>query len=155
MRLGKGGKGAWIRPDGPRTKHGYRDIELLDKPLRTEAAIVAALTPLEASVTKDADFERLREELLGHVEAHPELRRKDLQEVLDEPPRGWFSDREVELNEELERIANLLLPVRSTSSRRVSPRRSCVSTRLRRSTYLITGGGGSGPTASGNALLGT
>jgi hypothetical protein len=44
MRLGKGGKGAWIGLNGPRTRRGYRNIELLDKTLRTEAAIVAALT---------------------------------------------------------------------------------------------------------------
>ena len=110
LRPGKAGKGAWIRLDGTRTKHGYRNIEVLDKPLRTEAAIVAALTTLEASVIEDADFEQLREELLRHVEAHPDLRRKGLQEVLNELPRGWFLDREVELDEELKRIADLLLP---------------------------------------------
>ena len=118
MRLGTGGKGAWIRLDGPRTKRGYRNIELLDKPLRTEAAIVAVLTTLEASVIEDADFKRLHEELLRHVEARPDLRRKGLQEVLNGLPRNWFLDREVELDEELKRIADLLLPGKEHSFKR-------------------------------------
>src|SRR5215212_6451533 len=84
VRLGKSLKGAWIRLDGPRTKHGYRNIELLDKPLRTEAAIVAALTVLDASKIESFDFERLREALLAHVKTNPELSEKNLAKVLDE-----------------------------------------------------------------------
>lgn len=110
VRVGKAGKGAWIRLDGPRTKYGYRNIELFDKPLRTEAAIVAALTTLEASKIEDDDYKRLREELLRYVEAHPDLRSKGLQDVLNELPRSWFLEREVELDEKLKRIDALLRP---------------------------------------------
>lgn len=35
VRLGKGRKVAWVRFDGPRTRRGYRDVDLLDQPLRT------------------------------------------------------------------------------------------------------------------------
>ncbi len=97
--LRKGGKGAWIRLDGPRTKRGYRNIEVLDKPLRTEAAIVAALTVLEASTIDNDDFERLREALLKHVEAHSELKGKGLQEILGELPSRWFFDQKTALDE--------------------------------------------------------
>lgn len=102
--LGKSGKGAWIRLDGTRTKRGYRNIEVLDKTLRTEAAIVAALTVLETSIIEDFDFERLRKALLEHVEAHPRLRNKNLREVLDELPRGWLSARKAEIDQELKTL---------------------------------------------------
>ena len=110
VRLGETLKGAWIRLDGPRTKAGYRNIEVLDKTLRTEAAIVASLTILEASMIEDDDFKRLREALLEHVETRPHLRGRNLQEVLNELPGNWFSERGVELDEELEGLTELLLP---------------------------------------------
>lgn len=52
-----------LKPDG---KKWYRASG-------TEAAVVAALTVLEASMVRDADFERLQEALREHVEAHPQL----------------------------------------------------------------------------------
>lgn len=101
VRLGKGGsKGAWINLDGARTKYGYKDIELLDKPLRTEAAIVAALTVLEASIIEDFDFESLRKALLRYIETNLGLKGQNLQEVLDKLPWHWFRDRKGELVEE-------------------------------------------------------
>jgi predicted DNA-binding protein (UPF0251 family) len=38
----------WIKLDGGRTARGYRRVEILDEPLRTDMAAVAALTALEA-----------------------------------------------------------------------------------------------------------
>jgi hypothetical protein len=105
VRLGKSRKVAWIRFDGPRTERGYRDVEVLDQPLRTDAAIITALTVLEASVIEDADFERLREALLAYVEAHSEPGTKDLQEVLSRLPAGWFSDQKVRIDEEIQRLS--------------------------------------------------
>ena len=120
VRLGKGGKGAWIRLDGKRTKRGYRNIEVLDKPLRTEAAIVAVLTVLETSIVEDFDFERLRKALLKHIEAHPRLRDKNLREVLDELPRGWISTRKAEIDQELKPLDEKLKELRGSANRRVA-----------------------------------
>jgi hypothetical protein len=103
VRLGKSRKVAWITFDGTRTGHGHRDVEVLDQPLRTEAAIIAALTVLEASVIEDRDFKLLRRALFAHIEAHPELVQKDLQEVLDGLPPHWFSDQKAEIDIELEK----------------------------------------------------
>ena len=105
VRLRKSRKAAWIRFDGPRTERGYRNIEVLDQPLRTDAAIITALTVLEASVIEDADFERLREALLAHVEANSEPGTKDLQGVLSRLPAGWFWDQKVRIDEEIERLS--------------------------------------------------
>jgi hypothetical protein len=103
VRLGKSRKVAWISFDGPRTRHGYRDVEVLDQPLRTEAAIIAALTVLEASVMGDDIFELLCRALFAHTEAHPEMAQKNLQEVLDGLPPHWFSDQKAEIDKELEK----------------------------------------------------
>jgi hypothetical protein len=105
VQLGKSRKAAWIRLDGPRTERGYRDIEVLDQPLRTDAAIITALTVLEASVIEDTDFERLREALLAHVEAHSEQGEKNLQEVLSRLPARWFSDQKTRIDEEIQRLS--------------------------------------------------
>ena len=103
VRLGKSRKVAWISFDGPRTRHGHRDVEVLDQPLRTEAAIIAALTVLETSVMEDNDFELLRRALFAHIETHPELAQKDLQEVLDGLPPHWFSEQKAEIDIDLEK----------------------------------------------------
>lgn len=59
--LGKTGKKAWLRFDGRRAEQGYRTVEVLDQPLLTEAATVAALTVLEATeVKKNVLNEKLR-----------------------------------------------------------------------------------------------
>jgi|SRR5215204_219021 len=99
VRLGKSLKKAWIGLDGARTKYGYKNIEILDKSLRTEAAMVAALTVLETEIIKDSDFEKLRKALLRYVSTNPGLRGKNLQEVLDRLPVYWFRDRKDELVE--------------------------------------------------------
>jgi hypothetical protein len=113
VHLGKSRKVAWIRFDGPRTERGYRDVEVLDQPLRTEAATIAALTVLEGSIMGDFDFERLREALLTHVEAHSEPGTKDLQEVLSRLPARWFSDQKARIDEEYSGLA-----LRSARNRR-------------------------------------
>jgi predicted DNA-binding protein (UPF0251 family) len=105
VRLGKSRKAAWIRLDGPRIERGCRGVEVLDQPLRTDAAIIAALTALEASVIEDTDFERLRETLLAHVEARRELEQKNLQEVLDALPPRWFSDRKTDIDEKIRQLS--------------------------------------------------
>jgi hypothetical protein len=54
----------WLKLDGPRTsrgsKSGYKSIKVLDRPLRTQMAIIGALTVLE---TGPIDTERLRQAL--------------------------------------------------------------------------------------------
>jgi hypothetical protein len=54
----------WLKLDGPRTsrgdKSGYKSIKVFDRPLRTQMAIIGALTVLE---TGPIDTERLREAL--------------------------------------------------------------------------------------------
>jgi hypothetical protein len=47
-RIAETGQTIWIRLDGPRSpEHGYQEISVSDEPLRTDAAIVAALSALE------------------------------------------------------------------------------------------------------------
>jgi hypothetical protein len=99
VRLGKSRKGAWIMFDGPRTKRGYMDIVVLAEPLRTETAIVAALTALEASPLNDVDFEHLQEGFVRHVQAHPELESVKLQELLSQLPTGWFRHQMAQIDE--------------------------------------------------------
>lgn len=54
----------WLNLDGPRTsrgaKSGYKSIKVYDRPLRTQMAIIGALTVLETGLI---DTERLREAL--------------------------------------------------------------------------------------------
>ena len=38
----------WLKPNGRRSKRGYRSVEVLDTPLQTNTAILAALTAVEA-----------------------------------------------------------------------------------------------------------
>lgn len=46
--LGDTGQTVWLQLDGPRSStRGYREISVSDMPLRTDAAILAALTALE------------------------------------------------------------------------------------------------------------
>jgi hypothetical protein len=99
VRLGASRKGAWIAFDGPRTKRGYMDIVVLAEPLRTETAIVAALTILEASPVNDVDFEQLQEALVQHVQAHPELESVKLQELLSQLPIDWFRHQMTQIDE--------------------------------------------------------
>ncbi len=104
VRLGKGCNVAWVRFEGPRTKGGYKDVDLLDQPLLTEAAVVASLTVLEASVVRDADFERLREALREYVEANPRIRENNLEDVLRGLPSRWFSAQKAAIDEETKEL---------------------------------------------------
>jgi len=46
--VGDVGQIVWLKLDGPRSpERGYREISVSDEPLRTDAAILAALTALE------------------------------------------------------------------------------------------------------------
>jgi hypothetical protein len=57
-RIAQTGQTIWIRLDGPRSpEHGYREISVSDEPLRTDAAIVAALSALEG---RTFDLDTLR-----------------------------------------------------------------------------------------------
>jgi len=75
------------------------DIVVLAEPLRTETAIVAALTILEASPLNDVDFEQLQEALVRHVQDHPELESVKLQELLNQLPTGWFRHQMTQIDE--------------------------------------------------------
>ena len=101
VRLGQSRKNAWIKFDGPRTERGYRDIEVFDQPLRTEAGIVAALITLEASRIEDFDFECLHKKLLQYIKTQPELRRADLQAILEKLPRALLSAWKTEIDRDL------------------------------------------------------
>jgi hypothetical protein len=47
--VGDVGQIVWLKLDGPRSpERGYREISVSDEPLRTDAAILAALTALGA-----------------------------------------------------------------------------------------------------------
>jgi hypothetical protein len=64
----------WLKLDGPRTsrgaKSGYKSIKVFDRPLRTQMAIIGALTVLE---TGPIDTERMREALSQLSQADPPL----------------------------------------------------------------------------------
>jgi hypothetical protein len=55
----------WLKPNGRRSKRGYRSVEVLDTPLQTNTAILAALTALEA---KPIDIELLSK-YMSHFKA--------------------------------------------------------------------------------------
>ncbi|GEM_PF-2343176 len=60
-RLGDSGQVVWLLLDGPRlAERGYREISVSDEPLRTDRAILAALTSLEG---RQLDVGRLRKVL--------------------------------------------------------------------------------------------
>jgi hypothetical protein len=99
VRLGESQKGAWLKFDGPRTRRGYIDIEVLAEPLRTETAIIATLTALEASPVDDVDFKQLQVALVQHVQDHPELKSVKLQELLSQLPAGWFRRQMTQIDE--------------------------------------------------------
>ena len=66
----------WLNLDGPRTsrggKSGYKSIKVFDRPLRTQMAIIGALTVLE---TGPIDTKRLREALSQLSQTEPPLER--------------------------------------------------------------------------------
>jgi hypothetical protein len=61
VRFEDTGQTIWLRLDGPRSsERGYREVIVSDDPLRTDTAILAALTSLEG---RQLDIGRLREAL--------------------------------------------------------------------------------------------
>jgi hypothetical protein len=54
----------WIKRNGLRLEWGYRSIEVLSAPLKTDTAILAALTALEA---EEIEAESLEDSLIDHV----------------------------------------------------------------------------------------
>ena len=54
-----GGKTVLLRLDGRRTRHGYKGVEVLDEPLSTDVAVLAALTALEVSESTEQTLKRL------------------------------------------------------------------------------------------------
>jgi hypothetical protein len=66
------GKVLWLGFDGERTEQGYKGIRVSDEPLRTDAAIVAALAVLEATAVDKKQL-NLEIKLLGAlIHAHSE-----------------------------------------------------------------------------------
>jgi hypothetical protein len=60
----------WLRADGRRTDRGYKSVEILDTPLRTDTAILAALTSLEGEPIAPEELENSAvEAVLRHGEA--------------------------------------------------------------------------------------
>jgi hypothetical protein len=85
VRLGKAGKWAWVRVGGPRSRLGHRNLVVLDEPLATETAIIAALTVLGGWNMDGAALEPLCEALSGYAGADPEVSGgKSLKGVYDE-----------------------------------------------------------------------
>jgi hypothetical protein len=62
----------WLRADGRRTERGYKSVTILNIPLRTDTAILAALTSLEANPITPDDLED------GDIEAALKLNEPDL-----------------------------------------------------------------------------
>ncbi|MDX5895285.1 hypothetical protein [Rubrobacter radiotolerans] len=69
VRLGDTGQTVWLDLDGPRSERGYREIVVSEEPLRTDKAILAALTALEG---RPLDIGRLREVLPEIVPSYGE-----------------------------------------------------------------------------------
>jgi hypothetical protein len=84
------GKVLWLRFDGDRTEQGYRNIRVSDEPLRTDAAIVAALAVLEATAVN-------KKELALQIKRLSTL----LHEHSDTPLEGPLTERVFEVAEEL------------------------------------------------------
>lgn len=86
----------WLKVDGLRTGRGYRNIEVFDEPLRTQTAITALLTVLEAN---PIDVEKIRE-ALSEVES-------PLEHSVDErwftAWWGYLGDEGYEWNEKIQR----------------------------------------------------
>jgi hypothetical protein len=89
VHMGKG-RVLWLRFDGDRTEQGYRNVRVSDEPLRTDAAIVAALATLEATALNKNELalqiKRLR--TLLHVHS-------------DTPLEGPLTARVVEVTKQL------------------------------------------------------
>jgi hypothetical protein len=94
----------WLKLDGPRTsrgvKSGYKSIKVFDRPLRTQMAIIGALTVLE---TGPIDTKRLREALSQLSQTEPPLERS----INERERAAWWG----ELGEEgFEWLTDLQMP---------------------------------------------
>lgn len=56
VRVGEAGQVCWLQLDTGRSERGYRNVSISDEPLRTDKAIIAAMTALEG---RPLDAERL------------------------------------------------------------------------------------------------
>ena len=104
VRLGSG-KVLRIRFDGDRTEHGYGGVRVSDEPLRTDAAIIAALTALEASETDKRDLARVLDLFLAVslVGVLPRgFMRRHVSELLKEPREYGLRHRDLKLLEGLD-----------------------------------------------------
>lgn len=57
------GKILWLKLNGERTDQGYRQVEVSDEPMRTDAAMVAACAVLECAVLEQGEVEDETEQL--------------------------------------------------------------------------------------------
>jgi hypothetical protein len=64
LRLEDSREVLWIRPNGLRMPWGYRRTEVLSTPLKTDTAILGAITALEA---EEVEAERLEDSRIDHV----------------------------------------------------------------------------------------
>ncbi len=69
VRIGEAGQVSWIQLEAGRSERGYKNVVISDEPLRTDKAIIAAMTALEG---RPLDAERLGKALPGVVPAYGE-----------------------------------------------------------------------------------
>ena len=115
VRLDESQRIVWLNLDGDRTNEGYRSIEILDKPLITDTAIIATLTVLEGS--RVGPFRALPQAIVTHLETPREDKadKKSLQEVVEEIKRELSAESNLEL---LSRLESLEYPVTLLRERR-------------------------------------
>ena len=85
VHVGKG-KALWLRFDGDRTELGYRNVTVSDEPLRTDAAIAAALAVLEATAVNKKELALQIKRLSTLLHAHS-----------DTPLEGSLTERVLEV----------------------------------------------------------
>lgn len=69
VRIGEAGQVFWLQLDAGRSERGYKNVAISDEPLRTDRAIIAALTALEG---RSMDTERLAKALPEVLPAYGE-----------------------------------------------------------------------------------
>ncbi len=95
--LGKSGETVWLRLDGERSERGYKNIEILDRPITTQTATITALTILEAGAMEGGSFgwmmRKLRRVIDGHNAARAEeSNNRALQHVLNDSFTNWYTN---------------------------------------------------------------
>lgn len=91
VRFGAGRQVLWLRLDVGRSERGYRNVSVSDEPLRTDRAILAALTALEGRPLDTSRLSRaLRETTPSHNESAWDLwvRAVDGRGAIGEPLSG-------------------------------------------------------------------